>query len=64
VWQAANPTGPWTAGTEAVIPGCGSTTSGWCYAFVGHPELSTSSALYVSYYHPDDKHVRVAAIPW
>jgi hypothetical protein len=64
VWNAPAPTGPWTAGTEAVLPGCASTTKSWCYAFIGHPELSTSSALFISQYHPDDNHVRVVAVPW
>lgn len=64
VWQSAAPTGPWTAGAEAVLPGCASTTTSWCYAFITHPELSTSTSLFVSHYHPDDKHVRVVAIPW
>ncbi|WIN00630.1 hypothetical protein ACTOB_004345 [Actinoplanes oblitus] len=64
VWTAPAPTGPWTAGTEAVLPGCASTTKSWCYAFIGHPELSTTSALFISHFHPDDNHVRVVAVPW
>jgi len=64
VWQSSTPTGPWTAGAESVLPGCASTTTYWCYAFIGHPELSTATSLFVSYYHPDDKHVRVVAVPW
>ncbi len=64
IWNAATPTGPWTAGAESVLPGCASTTTSWCYAFIGHPELSTASSLFVSHYQPDDRHVRVAAVPW
>lgn len=64
VWRATAPTGPWTAGAEAVLPGCASTTTGWCYAFIGHPELSTASSLFISHYHPDEQHVRVVAVPW
>jgi len=64
VWQSSTPTGPWTAGAESVIPGCASTTTSWCYAFIGHPELSTSTSLFISHYQPDDKHVRIAAVPW
>ncbi len=64
VWTAAAPTGPWTAGAETVLPGCASTTTSWCYAFIGHPELSTATSLYISHYQPDDKHVRVVAVPW
>jgi hypothetical protein len=63
IWTASSPAGPWTAGTESVIPGCESSTTSWCYAFIGHPELSTATTLLMSYYDPDDKHVRVAAVP-
>jgi hypothetical protein len=64
VWQAATPTGPWSVGAEQTIPGCTAPAHGWCYAFVGHPELSTSSSLLLSYYQPDDQHVSVIAVPW
>lgn len=64
VWQSATPTGPWTAGPESVLPGCASTSTSWCYAFISHPELSTATSLFISHYHPDDNHVRVVAVPW
>jgi hypothetical protein len=40
------------------------TAVGWCYALIGHPELSTTTALFMSHHHPDDKHLRVNAVPW
>ncbi|MFG2054319.1 hypothetical protein ACGFI9_09815 [Micromonospora sp. NPDC048930] len=64
VWRASSPVGPWTAGAEVQVPGCESSTDGWCYAFFGHSELSTADALMLSYYDPDNKHVMVAAVPW
>jgi hypothetical protein len=61
LWRASSPTGPWTVGAEQVVPGC---LGVWCYAFIGHPELSTADGLMLSFYDPNDKHVRVARIPW
>ena len=35
-----------------------------CHALIGHPELSTSANLLVSYYSSDAHHIEVAAVPW
>ena len=64
LWRASSPTGPWTSGAEAVVPGCESSTTNWCYAFIGHPELSTTGSLLMSYYDPDYAHLRLAAVSW
>lgn len=64
VWQASSPTGPWTLLTTGAAP-CGG-QAGWnlCRAYFGHPELSTSSAMLMSYYDPTDNHVSVMSVPW
>ncbi|MEO3783650.1 hypothetical protein ABGB12_09990 [Actinocorallia sp. B10E7] len=64
VWRASSPTGPWTLLTTGTAP-CGA-QSGWnlCRAYFGHPELSTSSAMLMSYYDPTDNHVSVMSVPW
>jgi hypothetical protein len=53
VLTAATPAGPWHLETSGTIPDCQSPRSGFCYALVGHPELSTPSELMISYYDPD-----------
>ncbi|HZM83537.1 MAG TPA: hypothetical protein VFC19_48090 [Candidatus Limnocylindrales bacterium] len=64
IWRASSLAGPWTPGPEAQLPDCASTAQGWCYAFVGHPELSTGTALQMSYYDPDNEHVMLTAVAW
>jgi hypothetical protein len=45
--------GPWLPGGSGILPGCSSSPHGFCYAFVGHPELSSSTQYVVSYFKPD-----------
>jgi hypothetical protein len=52
VLTATNPAGPWHSETSGTVPGCQALQSGFCYALVGHPELSTSSQLVITYYDP------------
>jgi hypothetical protein len=44
--------GPWHLETTGLAPGCQGLLSGFCYALVGHPELSTPSQLVISYADP------------
>jgi hypothetical protein len=64
IWRAATPAGPWTVGTERQIADCASSAESWCYAFFGHPELSTGDELMLSYYDPDKQKVMVDSVPW
>ena len=75
VWQQPSfvPTRTWTAGHSGSLPNCngGHQTNGFfCRSLVGHPELSTSTDLLVSYFAPDEVvyppagHEIVVAIPW
>ncbi|MGI5149937.1 hypothetical protein ACQEVC_26955 [Plantactinospora sp. CA-294935] len=64
IWRAGSPAGPWTVGEERQIPDCASSAESWCYAFFGHPELSTASHLMLSYYDPDQQHVLANAVSW
>ena len=51
VFSAPAITGPWAKETSGTLPGC-RTSPGPCYQLIGHPELSTSTRLIVSYYLP------------
>ena len=69
VYSSASPTGPWHAFYSGTLPGCSTTPKGFCYAFVGHPELGTNSSLVISYFKPDSPtnvdigHVDLALVP-
>jgi hypothetical protein len=74
VYEASSPAGTWTELTSGTVP-CTSGGDSLCHAIIGHPELSTSSQLLVSYYSPGARpyyypgaraegHVLVAAFPW
>jgi hypothetical protein len=52
VLTASTPAGPWHLETTGVVPGCQGLPSGFCYALMGHPEVSTASQLVISYYDP------------
>lgn len=68
VFSSATPTGPWHPFLSGTLPGCSTTPRGFCYAFVGHPELGSNSNLVVSYFKPDSPenanvgHVDLASI--
>jgi hypothetical protein len=60
--------------TSGTVP-CTSEGNSFCRAIIGHPELSTTSQLLVSYFNPGaapyyyqaagaEGHVMVAAFPW
>lgn len=74
VYQASIPTGPWSDLTSGKVP-CAIEGDSFCRAIFGHPELSTSSQLMVSYFDPaaapqynpaagPEGHVMVTAFPW
>ena len=74
VYQASGPAGAWSKLTSGKVP-CAIEGDSLCRAIFGHPELSTSSRLLVSYYDPAARpqynpaagaegHVMVAAFPW
>ncbi len=69
VFSSTSPTGPWRPMVSGVLPGCSTTPRGFCYAFVGHPELGSQTSLVVSYFKPDSPenanvgHVDLAAVP-
>jgi hypothetical protein len=64
VWHASSPTGTWSQGTPGKVPCSGGSGLNLCRALIGHPELSTSSQLLLSFANPGDNHVWVAANPW
>ena len=69
VFSSATPTGPWHPFYSGTLPGCSTTPKGFCYAFVGHPELGSNTSLLVSYFKPDSPenanigHVDLALVP-
>jgi hypothetical protein len=50
VLTATAPAGPWHFETSGTLPGCQSPAASFCHALVGHPELSSSSGLVITYY--------------
>ncbi len=74
VYEASSPASGWTEETSGTVP-CTDEGDSFCRAIIGHPELSTSSDLLVSYFDPGAVpyynsaegtlgHVMVAAFPW
>lgn len=67
VYSASSPTGPWQLLQTGQVPsatGCSGGEFG-CYALIGHPDLSTTSDLLVSYFDPNGLgHLHLAAFPW
>jgi len=74
VYEASSPTGTWTQKTSGTVP-CTTEGNSFCRAIIGHPELSTTSQLLISFYNPaaapyyypaagPEGHVMVAAFPW
>jgi hypothetical protein len=66
VWRSSSLTGGWTATRTGATPCADITAEGhdFCRAHIGHPELSTTSDLLMSYYNPADHHLKVTAVPW
>jgi fibronectin type 3 domain-containing protein len=52
VLTASSATGPWHLETTGLAQGCQGLSSGFCYSLAGHPELSTSSQLVLTYLDP------------
>jgi hypothetical protein len=75
VYEASSgPAGGWTEKTSGTVP-CTTEGDSFCRAIIGHPELSTTSKLLVSYFDPGaapyynpaagaEGHVMVAAFAW
>jgi hypothetical protein len=66
IWRSSSLTSGWTATRTGVTPcqdGPG-TALDFCRAQIGHPELSTTSNLLLSWYNPADAHISVMAVPW
>jgi hypothetical protein len=69
IYTASSPLGPWTAGPAGRVPDhCRGGTFG-CYAFNGHPELSSSETFVFSWFSPGDRnadggHVRLGTVRW
>jgi hypothetical protein len=66
VWRSSSLTSGWTVTHTGTVPCSASSGSGFnpCRALIGHPELSTTSNLLLSYYNPADDHVAMVAVPW
>jgi hypothetical protein len=74
VYEASGPTGTWTQKTSGTVP-CTTEGNSFCRAIIGHPELSTTSQLLVSFFNPGaapyynssagaEGHVMAAAFAW
>jgi hypothetical protein len=68
IFTATSPTGPWTGGPAARIPETCQGGGFGCYAYHGHPELSTTDQFIYSWYSPGDRggfgHVRLGSLNW
>jgi hypothetical protein len=64
VWQAASPAGPWTKRSTGKVPCSGGSGNDLCRALTGHPELSTTGQLMISYFNPASAHVEAATFAW
>jgi hypothetical protein len=65
IFSAATVATPWHLDTSGTLPDC-HTHTGFCFALEGHPELSTPTAIFVSYVDPNSGprgHVVVSALP-
>jgi hypothetical protein len=54
LFSASSPSGPWSLESDDTIPGCQQPPRFFCYAFFGHPELSTSTQLALTYFDPGE----------
>jgi len=52
VYSATSATTAWSLQVTGTLPGCLGLSHGFCYAFVGHPEISNAAQMLVSYYDP------------
>ncbi len=68
VWQSSDPGQGWTVRASGQVPNCQPNSKGsLCRALIGHPELSTSTQLAISFFHPSNdvynNRIRVATMP-
>ena len=74
VYRGTRPTGDWVETTSGTLP-CTTEGVSFCRAIIGHPELSTSAGLFVTYFNPGagpyhnpsadpEGHVMAAVVPW
>jgi len=49
IFSASSADGPWSPAATGELPQCAN-ASDPCYGLIGHPELSTTNALFMSYY--------------
>lgn len=58
--------GHWTAGPSAPkLRGCRAGKGlNLCRSLTGHPEISDSSSMLMSYFDPEINHLNVVAVPW
>lgn len=69
LYTADTPLGPWSAGPAGRVPDHCQGGGFGCYAFHGHPELSTAESFVFSWFSPGDRnpdggHVRLGTIRW
>jgi hypothetical protein len=65
IFSASTLAAPWRLDRSGRLPGC-PTPTGFCYALTGHPELSTSTHIFVTYMRPNSGpggHIVISAIP-
>ena len=65
IFSAASVDVPWHLDRAGVLPGCGGHRL-FCFALIGHPELSTATDVVVSYFDPDSGptgHVVISSLP-
>jgi hypothetical protein len=74
VYRATRPAGDWVETTSGTLP-CTTEGVSFCRAIIGHPELSTSDKLFLTYFNPGagpyynpsayrEGHVMAAVVPW
>ena len=52
ILSAPSPSGPWSTLSTQSTPSCQAPTHYFCYAFFGHPELSTPTSIAITYFDP------------
>jgi hypothetical protein len=63
IWQSASLTGTWR-GTPGRAPCTNGAGLNLCRAYIGHPELSTSSYVMMSFYDPARHHLSAMKAPY
>ena len=65
IFSASSVGKPWHLDHAGTLPGCQG-HNGYCFALVGHPELSTPGQIFISYVDPNippTGHVVISAVP-